>query len=289
MKKPLLIWVEQLTASGGTEVPQALLDQFQVQLCPSPDDLDHLVEARIPAAVFFDFDYPDRRRLGRFADAKEKYSSVPMVMLTLQHSESLAIWAYRRGALDYLIKPVDVTELGNCTGRILKIADLQRSQRDRVAKLFNSPIPSDVPNAPRSKTDRLSPAIHFVQQHYSDRIYSDAMARLCGMSPTHFSRAFKQTYDLTFQEFIVRYRVQQACRQFQGSRSSISDVAYNVGFTDPSYFTRVFKRYVGVAPSDFSAANDPGELTSADHGGADATLASSSQIVRKLSGSLPDG
>jgi two-component system response regulator YesN len=98
------------------------------------------------------------------------------------------------------------------------------------------------------------------------------MARICDMSASHFSRAFKKAYNLTFQEFLLRYRVYQACRFLNASSANISDVAYCVGFSDPSYFTRVFKRYVGVAPSEFVAANE-GD-------------ASTSQVVRTLSTSF---
>lgn len=283
-----LVWVEQLTVDSEADVPSFLVDTFQVRHCTVVENLCPLVAEWKPAAVFFDFDYPDRRRLAQFKEFKAQNSSVPVVMVTLQHSESLAVWAYRNGALDYLIKPVDATEMKNCVDRILRIADMQRSQKNRKAKQLNAPIPSDVPHGPRSKTDRMSPAIYYVQQHYSEKIYSDAMARLCDMSPANFSRMFKKAYDVTFQEFLLRYRVRQACRQFQGACGNISDVAYNVGFSDPSYFTRVFKRYVGMAPSEFSAANDPCDAVLEDIENSAEELTSGSQIVRTLNGTFSD-
>lgn len=283
-----LVWVEQLTVEGEADVPEFLVDNFHVRHCAAIEGLDAKVAESGIAAVFFEFDYPDRRRLAHFKEFKSKNPSIPVVMITLQHSESLAVWAYRNGALDYLIKPVDETELKNCVDRITRIADLQRSQRNREAKQMNAPIPSDVPHNPRSTKDRLSPAIYYVQQHYSQKIYSDAMARLCDMSPANFSRMFRKTYDVTFQEFLLRYRVQQACRQFQGACGNIADVAYNVGFSDPSYFTRVFKRYVGMAPSEFSAANDPCDAIIEDIENSAEELTSGSQIVRSLNGTFSD-
>ena len=109
------------------------------------------------------------------------------------------------------------------------------------------------------------------------------MARLCGMSSSQFSRAFKKVYDTTFQEFVVRYRVFQAFNALQAPGANISEIAYSVGFSDPSYFTRVFKRYVGVAPSEVNTADryaikcalEP-EMIAADD-------SSTSQLVRSLS------
>jgi AraC-like DNA-binding protein len=286
LDKPTLFWVEQLVASRGSEIPDVLINNFSVRSIATTNSLELMIADIKPAAVFFDYDYPDRRRLSEFARIKSACPSVPVVMVTLQHSESLAIWAYRHGALDFLIKPIDPSELAMCIGRLLEIVSFQKSQGNRNANRFKPPIPSDVPNTPRSKKDRLSPAIYFVQQNYSERIYSDAMARLCGMSATHFSRAFKQTHGLTFQEFLLRYRVRQACQQLLAPTANIADIAYNVGFSDPSYFTRVFKRFVGIAPSDFTAANDDSNIESAVAENSDEKMSSTSQIVRALSTSF---
>lgn len=286
MKKPALIWVDRLVSSRPTEVPEILIDKFSIKSLTEIRGLIRLVEDDQPACIFFDFDYPDQRRLFEFADIKANFSSVPVVMMTLQHSESLAIWAYRLGVLDYLVKPVSPGELRSCVGRILESAALQPSQRSRSASLFRPPIPSEIPITSRSKKDRLSPAIFFVQQHYAERINSDAMARLCGISATHFSRAFKQAYDLTFQEFLLRYRVREACQQLRCPDANIANIAYNVGFSDPSYFTRVFKRYLGAVPSDFAAANDDRVQEDAVANNADDRMTSSSQVVRRLSRSF---
>jgi AraC-like DNA-binding protein len=284
--KPTLIWLEQLNVPQDTEIPERLLAQLEVRTCTSTEELNGLVNSLLPAAIFFNFDYPDRGQLASFARAKKRFTSVPMVMVTLQHSETLAVWAFREGALDYLIKPLDPAELASCIERIVGISTLQGSQDKRIINTTNASIPSEVPRAVHGKKQKLSPAICFVQQHYSERIYSDAMARLCGMSPTHFSHAFKQTFDVTFQQFILRYRVREACKLLQSPSANISDVAYNVGFSDPSYFTRVFKRYVGTSPSSFVSGVVDLPKSQSESEAEAGTLTSSSQVVRQLSGNF---
>ena len=203
-------------------------------------------------------------------------------MVTLQHSESLAIWAYRNGALDFLVKPIDQGELDTCINRLLKISSL-KSERDRSAAPYSSPIPDDVPHSPKSTKDRLAPAVFYVQQHYNQHLYSDALARLCNMSASHFSHGFKKSYGVTFQEFLLRYRVSRACRLLLTTESPrMAEIAFSVGFSDPSYFSRVFKRYVGVVPSEFTAAIKSGEANDIDDGCTDDGLTSSSGIVRQL-------
>jgi len=282
VQKPTIILVEQLSVSQDQEIPEKLLEHFKVRTCRSTTEIDGLVTRLSPAAIFFDFDYPDRGQLASFARIKTQFKSIPIVMFTLQHSEALAVWAFRQGALDYLVKPFDSFEINSCIERVIGIAQLQTSQRNRDASVANVPIPGDVPRPVQGKKSKLSAAVYFVQQHYNEKIYSDAIARLCGMSPTHFSRAFKQTFDVTFQDFILRYRVREACKMLRDPNANISEVAYNVGFSDPSYFTRVFKRYVGASPSDFASGIVDLPKSEADFGEEQGMFTSGSQIVRQL-------
>ena len=134
----------------------------------------------------------------------------------------------------------------------------------------------------RVARDRLAPAVFYVQQNYSQRIYSDALARLCGLSPTYFSKAFRQRFDMSFQEFLLRYRIAKACALLAHPRACISDVAFSVGFRDPSYFTRMFRRYVGVSPSEYGAPGSDSHLAEDFLVKLDGPSVSSSQVVRAL-------
>ena len=289
MEKPLVLWVDELVASRSEEVPPSLAEQFRVTVIPANEDSRALAEYPDAVCIFFDFDYPDRRRLTRFANSKILLPSVPVVMVTLQHSESLAVWAYRHGALDYLVKPLQTEELGNCLRRVQSIIALRRSQSERRADLLSEPVPRDVALSSPGKHDRLLPAVYYVKRNFSERIYSDSMARLCNMSATHFSRAFKQTYGLTFQEFLLKYRVTQACKSLQTPAVSIADVGYSVGFSDPSYFARVFRRFVGIAPSEYASADSEERARIDESIGLEQDQASVSQTVRSLSSMFESG
>lgn len=256
MPKPNLLWVDLTVTTKESELSPIFGESFNIRTCVD----DHRPEDeinRIPVAgVCFDFDYPDRHLLSQAVDLKRRFPSIPMLIMTLQHSESLAVWAYRNGMLDYLVKPVPEKELRCCIEHVMKVHTLKDGQPYRQLSLDRSPMPNDVPTATRSIEVKLAPSIYYVQQNFGRRIYSAVVARLCSLSTTHFSRAFKQAFTMTFQEFLLRYRIAEACRQFRVPGAPISDVAYGVGFSDASYFTRVFRRYVGVSPSEYCSLLD---------------------------------
>jgi AraC-like DNA-binding protein len=251
MSKPNFLWVDLTVTTRESELSPIFGENFVVRSCID----DHHPQSeigRLPiAGVCFDFDYPDKHLLRQAVDLKRMFPSIPMLVMTLQHSEPLAVWAYRNGMLDYLVKPVPEAELRCCIEHIKKVHDLKGAQPDRQLSSERSSLPNDVPTAPRSIEAKLAPSIYYVQQNFGRRIYSAVVARLCSLSTTHFSRAFKKAFTMTFQEFLLRYRIAEACRQLRVPGAPISDVAYGVGFSDASYFTRVFKRFVGVSPSEY--------------------------------------
>ncbi len=256
MTKPIVLWVDLTVTTKESELPPIFGESLDIRTCIDDHRPEDEINQMPVAAVCFDFDYPDRYRLRQTVDLKRRFPSIPMLVMTLQHSEALAVWAYRNGMLDYLVKPTPELELRHCIDRIIDVHALKSRQPSRQLSLAMSPLPNDVPAAARSIEAKLAPSIYYVQQNFGRRIYSGVVARLCSLSTTHFSRAFKQAFTITFQEFLLRYRIAEACRQLRVPGASISDIAYGVGFSDASYFTRVFRRYVGASPSEYCSLLD---------------------------------
>jgi AraC-like DNA-binding protein len=114
----------------------------------------------------------------------------------------------------------------------------------------------EVPLGQRKLNIRLAPAIHYVEKNFRGKIRNAHVAEICGMSVYHFSHEFTEAFSLTFQDFVIRYRVLQACQELRHPNIAVGNVAYSVGFNDPSYFSRVFRRYIGCSPSEFSEQGD---------------------------------
>ena len=95
-------------------------------------------------------------------------------------------------------------------------------------------------------------AIAFVASHYPGKFPASAVATHCGLSRFQFSRAFHATFRITFREYLLRYRVRAACQALTRDHDSVTAIAYAVGFHDGSYFARMFRRYIGMLPSQYA-------------------------------------
>jgi YesN/AraC family two-component response regulator len=249
MKRPLLLLVDLRLSSEEAAPMDELGRLFEVQTARKTERLHLSLEREMFDVVCFDFDYPDRSGLQRTRDIKAAFPAIPMIMTTVQHSEALAVWAFRSRLADFLVKPIPYADLQRCHEMIVAMGQAKRLQGARDMPELVSPTPQVSASVPSAKQRSLEPAVNYVAQHFREKMPNQTVAALCNMSPFAFSRAFKKEYGIQFRDYVVRYRLREACRLLDNPNVSISDVAYAVGFNDVSYFSRMFKRYFGVSAS----------------------------------------
>ncbi len=106
----------------------------------------------------------------------------------------------------------------------------------------------------QSRQARTAAAVAHVAAHFASKIALEQAAALCQLSSTQFCRLFKMEQRESFGQFLLRFRLEQACERLANSDVLVKEVAYAVGFNDLSYFARAFKRQFGVCPRAFQAS-----------------------------------
>lgn len=253
MRNPVLLWVDLTVSSRHAELPDVFTESCDIRICSNPNLLFEDIEKGGINGVCFDIDYPDRHGLELLQKTKSSFPSLPVLFITLQHSEALAVWAFRSRVLDYLVKPIARRELQRSLQALRRMSDVCPTQRGRKPLDFLADIPPEVPHRSRVNDVSLMPAVYFVKQKFRERIRSEDVAAACEMSTFRFSRAFHETFGLTFQDYVLRYRILEACRLLRHPEASVTKVAYSVGFNDASYFSRAFRRFIGTSPSAYHA------------------------------------
>lgn len=262
-----MLWLDMTVSVTDAEQSTAFDETFDVHRLRVPASIDSEIERLKPDVVSFDFDFPTKHGLKTLQETKQRHSSVPMIMLTVQHSEALAVWAFRSRVWDYFVKPIPQREIDRCLGSLLEMLALRGTQNvERRAAIPVSTIPEENRvRGPRGQGPlTLAPAVSYVESNYREKVSAAQAAERCRLSPFQFSRLFKETYGLTFQEYLLRFRIREACRLLRNPNAQVADVAHLVGFSDPSYFGKVFRRYTNLSPSRFAGAStsvlDPEDL-----------------------------
>jgi AraC-like DNA-binding protein len=250
MNKLETLWVDLTVAVKDGELPPGFRQRCETAYCSDAAQIDAMLMRRPTDLICFDFDYPDRSALRLLRETKAAHPSLPILMLTVQHSEALAVWAFRAKVWDYLVKPVAKSEAERCLTALQRVLSHRKRQQTRIAALRPDHIPGEVSYVRKPEERSVVPAIYYVEQNFHGKIKGEEIAQLCGLSLFRFSRVFKDVFGLTFRDYLLTYRLKEACRLLENRSATVADVAFAVGFHDPSYFTRIFKHRVGVAPSE---------------------------------------
>ncbi len=179
-------------------------------------------------------------------------SHIPVMLLTARADQESKIEGYKHGADAYLVKPFESEELKL---RIKVLIDA----RDRLQAYY-----SDVKNikiAPNSERPKIEDAfilktLSLVQEDLNNHDLSgDFLAEQHFLSRSQFARKLKTLTNKSVTEFIREQRLIKAKDLLREGSLNVSEVAYEVGFSDPAYFTRVFTKETGVSPTDWRDRN----------------------------------
>ncbi len=125
-------------------------------------------------------------------------------------------------------------------------AELQAALRRLVTDLQHPPL------EPQGWSAHLARrAGDYIRRHYHRRLTLEELARETDLSPTYFCALFKREWGIGFRRFLQEVRLAEARRLLSEPGHTVEAVANAVGFEDVHYFTRVFRRVVGVPPGEY--------------------------------------
>lgn len=258
--RPRLLWFDLTAGPADGDLRVQCARVFDAAYTTRLERAAAEIERHQPSVLCFDFDHPDQARLRAMQDIKKAHPRLPILMLTLGHSESLAVWAFRARVWNYLVKPVAPEEFAENLEALARIGN--RAAPPRIAQTLAAAVPDDLPVRPvEARIARLQPALRHVARHYHEKLTEAAAARACGMSRFEFSRRFHEAFGMTFREYLLRVRITEARRLLTEGGRSVTSVAYAVGFNDGSHFASMFRRYTGVLPSEYRAGEPSAQRT----------------------------
>jgi YesN/AraC family two-component response regulator len=229
---------------------ECLVDSFTVIEAIHGEQAWRLALRHSPDVMITDWMMPEMEGLELCKRLKndERTSHIPLVMLTAKSSQASQLEGLAFGADDYIGKPFSAALLKR---RVQNLIDNRR----RLREAFSQEVwlrPSDVKLTSLDEVF-LQKATALVEAHIDDPHFdANQLEKNLNMSQMQLYRKLKNLTDLSARDFIRYVRLQRAAQLLTNSQLTVSEIAYQVGFNDPGYFARCFKKQFNQSPLSYA-------------------------------------
>jgi signal transduction histidine kinase/DNA-binding response OmpR family regulator/streptogramin lyase len=204
----------------------------------------------IPDLIISDLMMPkmDGVELTRVLKNDEITSHIPIIMLTAKSGQESRIEGLQTGADDYLTKPFDLKELQIRVDNLINIRKKLQEKFSKGEFLTRKPIAKKLKSIDEKF---LAKVIEIIEKHLSEEEFSiEDFSKEVGMSRHHLHKKLKAIVGKSPSQYVRSVRLHRAKELIEEGNGNISEIAYNVGFSSPAYFSRCFKKEFGYSPSN---------------------------------------
>lgn len=213
-------------------VKKHFVDELEIFASSNGREASQICDEMKPDIALLDIEMPGINGIELAKYIKEKYADCIIIFITAYDRFDYAIEAMHIKAFDYLLKPW---------------------KEERLCELINTAIENV---RSMQKTDSIVHSQKDVIKDYIDRNYkkdisAKDVAGILGYSDVYFSKVFKQLFDDNFINYLTKIRIDRAKLLLKDVSFNIKEVGKSVGYADSNYFTKVFKRSIGISPSEY--------------------------------------
>ena len=218
-------------------IKKHFVDELEIFASSNGRKASQICDEVKPDIALLDIEMPGMNGIELAKYIKEKYADCIIIFITAYDRFDYAIEAMHIKAFDYLLKPW---------------------KEERLCELINTAIENV---RSMQKTDSIVHSQKDVIKDYIDRNYkkdisAKDVAGILGYSDVYFSKVFKQLFDDNFINYLTKIRIDRAKVLLKDVSFNIKEVGKSVGYADSNYFTKVFKRSIGISPSEYRSKHN---------------------------------
>jgi signal transduction histidine kinase/ligand-binding sensor domain-containing protein/DNA-binding response OmpR family regulator len=246
--KPLVLIVED-NPDVTTYIEQLLKEQYQTRTASDGQEGMDVATEWVPDIIITDVMMPRKNgyELCESLKTDERTSHIPIVMLTAKATEADRLTGLKTGADAYLMKPFNKEEL---FVRLEKLLELRRKLQKHYAPAYH-PLKKLTPEMPSLDELFLEKIRQIIDEKIDDAdLDIEFLCQKVHLSSTQLFRKMKALTGEPPMRFVRKVRLHKAMELLQTAELNVSEIAYELGFTDPHYFSRAFKKEFGTSPSN---------------------------------------
>ena len=230
-------------------ITSCLADQYQIMEAANGKEAFDKIDEQEPDLIICDVMMPVMNGLEFTKKLKSdiRICHIPIILLTARTSHDQKIEGLETGADSYIPKPFNSNHL---RVRVAKL--IENRQKIRKHYQENLQIPSSASDVSQLDANFLKRCNQLVELNITNSEYGvEELSAEIGLTRVHVYRKIKHLTNLTVSEFIRNIKLKKAALLLTTSGKSVSEIAYETGFSSPSYFSKCFKDYYKLSPTEF--------------------------------------
>ena len=249
LHKPLLLIVED-NPDMIDFIRLTLHEKYRFVIAVDGEEGLRMAVRYLPDVIISDVMMPvmDGLTFCKMIKANPKTSRTAVILLTARSLTSQKIEGIKTGADAYITKPFDIELLD------AQIDNLLQRKEELAAYFQHNLIVAPAVEDGRENVDEkfVKRVMSSVEAHIADPEFNvEILASEVGMSSAHLSRKLKTLTQFSANEIIKKYRIKKASLLLENKEGNVSEVMYDVGFSNLSYFSKCFREEFGVTPKEY--------------------------------------
>jgi CheY-like chemotaxis protein/ligand-binding sensor domain-containing protein len=232
----------------------ALSNDYEVLAASNGKEGLALAGSKQPNIIITDIVMPemDGMTMIRELKADSATSHIPVIVLTAKASMDYKLEGMREGIDDYITKPFNVDYLRMRVNYVIsKQKELRQASEDSLTRK-ESVLKIDLPEMDSADNALMKQIMDFLNENVGNSaLRVEDIAHATNLSLTALYGKMKSIVGMSPGDFMKQVRIEKAKEMIAKSDATFAEIAYNVGFADPKYFSRCFKSEVGMTPKEY--------------------------------------
>lgn len=221
-----------------------LLPEDTLLTCEGGLEAVQIARQHHPDIIIMDVRIPELDGISAIEEIRNFLPDACISVLSAYSDFSCAQKAVSLKVFEYLLKPIKPTDFKQVFCRMLETVKTS---------------PSPAPEKPKSKHQELKAerqyfveeALKYIKDHFRERLTLESVASKVYVNPKYFSHVFKREMGVSFTEYVIGLKIEHACKLLETTNYHAYRISIECGFSDPSYFNRVFCAQMNMTPQTY--------------------------------------
>jgi len=227
-----------------TLVQDELKPEDRLLTCDNGIDAVSLAKQYRPDIIFMDVWIPELDGISAIQEIRKFLPNACITVLSAYSDFSYAQKAISLRVFEYLLKPIKPTDFKEVFSKMLNyVAEGHVFAEEKPEEKIAEPV-SD-------RQHFIEESLKFIKEHFKERLTLEMVASKVYVNPKYFSHVFKKEMGVAFTEYVIGLRIQYACKLLETTNYHAYRISIECGFSDPSYFNRVFCAQMNMTPQTY--------------------------------------